>query len=199
MYFMKHLHRIAAGLAALLAVSLSACGSQPADNAGADTADHAAALMPYDAPSGRFTLSVPEIEGGWTVTDGGNDEHLVLDNSDQSFTVMVQALPLDQSLAFFSNLDELATYHQQTTLSTFGDAAEAEVAIGGGPDAPEIENVKSASYTVELSGVTARAQVSYFQTDGAYYNLTITGLADVYDANIGKMQSALSSFHENAL
>ena len=123
----------------------------------------------------------------------------VLDNSDQSFTVMVQALPLDQSLAFFSNLDELAPYHPQTTLSTFGDAAEAEVAIGGGPDAPEIENVKSASYTVELSGVTARAQVSYFQTDGAYYILTITGLADVYDANIGKMQSALSSFHENAL
>ena len=54
-----------------------------------------------------------------------------------------------------------------------GDAAEAEVAIGGGPDAPEIENVKSASYTVELSGVTARAQVSYIQTDGAYYILTI--------------------------
>ena len=47
--------------------------------------------------------------------------------------------------------------------------------------------------------MTARAQVSYFQTDGAYYILTITGLADVYDANIGKMQSALSSFHENAL
>ena len=198
MYFMKHLHRIAAGLAALLAVSLSACGSQPADDAGADTADHAAALMPYDAPSGRFTLSVPEIEGGWTVTDGGNDEHLVLDNSDQSFTVMVQALPLDQSLAFFSNLDELATYHQQTTLSTFGDAAEAEVAIGGGPDAPEIENVKSASYTVELSGVTARRR-SATSKPTALCILTITGLADVYDANIGKMQSALSFFHENAL
>ena len=191
MYFMKHLHRIAAGLAALLVVSLSACGGH--------TADNAAALTPYDAPSGRFTLSVPEIEGGWTVTDGGNDEHLVLDNSDQSFTVLVQALPLDQSLALFSNLDELAAYHQQTTLSTFGDAAEAEVAIGGGPDAPAIENVKSASYTVELSGVTAKAQVSYFQTDSAYYILTITGLADVYDANIGKMQSALASFHENAL
>ena len=29
--------------------------------------------------------------------------------------------------------------------------------------------------------------------------ISLTGLADVYDANIGKMQSALSSFHENAL
>lgn len=187
----KTMKRLAAALtAALLTLSLAACGGDASSSA-SDASD-VAALTAYDAPSGTFSVSMPEIEGGWTTTDGGNEYHLVLDNSDRSFTVMIQALPMEQAQNTIKDLDGLIDLYRQTTLGSFGDPTAAEVVIGD----PAIEGVKSDAYEVEQSGQKAKALVSYFGTDKAYYVCILTGTADAYDANVSAVQAALTTFTE---
>lgn len=194
---MKHsTKRLAAVLAALLTLSLTACGGTPADsgNGAADTPQAAVKLTPYDAPGGTFSVSMPEIEGGWTTTDGGNDYHLVLDNSDQSFTVLIQGLPMEQAQSSITDLDGLITVYRQTTLAGFGEPTAAEVTVGD----PAIEGVKADTYTVEQGGHTAKALVCYFQTENAYYVCILTGTGEAYDQNIDAVQAALTTFTEKA-
>lgn len=187
----KTMKRLAAVLTtALLALSLAACGGEPSQSDA--SAPDVAALSTYDAPSGTFSVDMPEIDGGWTTTDGGNEYHLVLDNSDRSFSVMIQALPMEQAKNTLEDLDSLIDLYRQTTLGKFGDPTATEVTVGD----PAIEGVKSDAYEVEQNGQKAKALVSYFRTDNAYYVCIMTGTAEAYDANIDAVQSALTTFTE---
>lgn len=128
------------------------------------------------------------------MSDGGNEYHLVLDNSDQSFSVMIQALPMEQAAATFSSLDEIIAFYQQSTLSEYGEPTSSEVVIGD----PAIEGVVSDFYEVTQNNMTADLLISYFQTENAYYVCILTGTKAAYDANVDAVKNALTSFTEKA-
>lgn len=181
-------------LAGCLALMLAACGGTPAEGSNASQNEQPVQLEEFTAPSGTFAVSLPEIDGGWTVSDGGNEYHLVLDNSDQSFSVMIQALPMEQAAATFSSLDEIIALYQQSTLSEYGEPTSSEVVI----DDPAIEGVVSDFYEVTQNNMTADLLISYFQTENAYYVCILTGTKAAYDANVDAVQNALTSFTEKA-
>ena len=185
---------LATRLASCLALMLAACGGTPAEGSNASQNEQPVQLEEFTAPSGTFAVSLPEIDGGWTVSDGGNEYHLVLDNSDQSFSVMIQALPMEQAAATFSSLDEIIAFYQQSTLSEYGEPTSSEVVIGD----PAIEGVVSDFYEVTQNNMTADLLISYFQTENAYYVCILTGTKAAYDANVDAVKNALTSFTEKA-
>lgn len=181
-------------LAGCLALMLAACGGTLTESSNPSQNEQPVQLEEFTAPSGTFAVSLPEIDGGWTVSDGGNEYHLVLDNSDQSFSVMIQALPMEQAAATFSSLDEIIAFYQQSTLSEYGEPTSSEVVIGD----PAIEGVVSDFYEVTQNNMTADLLISYFQTENAYYVCILTGTKAAYDANVDAVQNALTSFTEKA-
>ena len=181
-------------LAGCLALMLAACGGTPAEGSNASQNEQPVQLEEFTAPSGTFAVSLPEIDGGWTVSDGGNEYHLVLDNSDQSFSVMIQALPMEQAADTFSSLDEIIAFYQQSTLSEYGEPTSSEVVIGD----PAIVGVVSDYYEVTQNNMTADLLISYFQTENAYYVCILTGTKAAYDANVDAVKNALTSFTEKA-
>lgn len=181
-------------LAGCLALMLAACGGTPTESSNPSQNEQPVQLEEFTAPSGTFAVSLPEIDGGWTMSDGGNEYHLVLDNSDQSFSVMIQALPMEQAAATFSSLDEIIAFYQQSTLSEYGEPTSSEVVIGD----PAIEGVVSDFYEVTQNNMTADLLISYFQTENAYYVCILTGTKAAYDANVDAVKNALTSFTEKA-
>lgn len=192
-------------LAAALCLSLAACGgdkpeadtqadagadvpAQPADS-GAD-APAPAELESYQDESGSFSISIPSVEGGWVQGDSGNEAGILLDNSDQSFTVMVQGLPKKQGQ--FDSLDSVVSFYREQALAGFGKPTAEEIAV------PESMAAQAESYTAEQYGTKAKALVVFLEGDNGYYVYTITGLAEQYDANIGPQRDAVRNFVENA-
>ena len=182
-------------LAAAFCLSLAACG-EPDSTPSEDTAGEpeqstpAPELQEFTSDSGSFSIRVPEIEGGWTQTPGGNEEHLVLDNQDQSLSVLVQGLPKGSEQ--FADLDSLVTFYRAQTLSGFGEPTAENVAVASGLTA------QAESYTATRGDVTAKALVVFIEGANEYYVYTITGIADVYDAEIDGLRDAVASFAENA-
>lgn len=190
---MKMRKKWALGLLALC-LSLCACG---ADNAAPPEPDEppaqtAAAAEPleFQSGSGSFSVRIPDVEGGWTQSDGGNDEHLVLDNADRSFSILVQGLPKDSEQ--FQSLDGLIEFYRDQALSSFGEPTAETVAVGPGLTA------KAESYAVKQDGLTAKALVVFLEGENGYYVYTITGLEEPYDANIGAQREAVANFSEYA-
>lgn len=188
-------------MANCLIFALAACGGAPTDSNGSPDDDSKPAgkseqenvqLTEYTAPSGTFAVSMPEISGGWTQSEEGNEYHLVLDNSDKSFTLMLQALPLEQAQVTYPDLDALIAFYNQNTLSSFGEPKATEVTIGD----PAIAGVTANTYTAEKNGMTAKAMVAFFQTEKAYYICILTGSGEAFDTNIDSAQKALTTFTE---
>lgn len=192
-------------LAAALCLSLAACGgdkpdadtqadagadvpAQPADS-GAD-APAPAELESYQDESGSFSISIPSVEGGWVQGDSGNEASVLLDNSDQSFTVMVQGLPKGQGE--FDSLDSVVSFYREQALAGFGEPTAEEIAV------PESMTAQAESYTAEQYGTKAKALVVFLEGNNGYYVYTITGLAEQYDANIGPQRDAVRNLVENA-
>lgn len=192
-------------LAAALCLSLAACGGdKPGQDAQSDaaadgqtpdaasgTADGGSAeLENYQDESGSFSLSIPAVEGGWVQSDGGNEASVVLDNSDQSFTVMVQGLPKGQGQ--FDSLDNVIAFYHDQALAGFGEPTAEEV------NTPDGMPSQAESYTAEQNGITAKALVVFLEGQNGYYVYTITGLAEQYDANISAQRDAVWNFAEIA-
>ncbi len=193
-------------LAAVLCLSLAACGGDKPDaadtqaDAGADVPEQSAGsgadapapaeLESYQDESGSFSISIPSVEGGWVQGDSGNEAGILLDNSDQSFTVMVQGLPKGQGE--FDSLDSVVSFYREQALAGFGEPTAEEIA------APESMTAQAESYTAEQYGTKAKALVAFLEGENGYYVYTITGLAEQYDANIGPQRDAVQNFVENA-
>lgn len=101
-------------LSAAVSLSLAACGPResapPAAEEEPMQSTAAPELLNFWCESANFAVRIPDIEGGWTQSDGGNPDHLVLDNSDQSFSILVQGLPKNSEQ--FSSLDSLMDFYR---------------------------------------------------------------------------------------
>ena len=203
---MKHSKRMGAlVLSAVLCLSLTACGSNPKDSDDkqpTDGKDVTTSTQPsqdkktvetasYTSPSGSFTVTIPTVEGGWTKSDGGNEEHLVLDNSDQSLSILIQALPKEQAQTQYPDLASLVEFYEQSTLSSLGDPTGEEITV------PKAADVQAESFTATQNGTTAKAFVAFIEMEKGYYVYTITGTEKPYDANIQAQKDAISSLVEN--
>lgn len=157
------------------------------EQAGIDTRE----LQEYTPASGNYAISIREIEGGWKVyPDTGNEEQLVLDNKDMSFSILMQSFPKESEA--YQDFESFETFYRNATASSMGEGKEESIAI----DNEAILNHSSMLYSVDSQGYTFYGQITVFETENAYYSCTITGLDQIYNDNIEEYKELYNSFEE---
>ena len=146
----------------------------------------------YTPQSKLYSISLPDIEEGWTQVESSGENTLVLDNSDMSFTIMIQAFPGEEPSAMFSTLDEMENFYHESMLQNFGATKSKKVKIGD----PAVSDVRTHNYLVEQDGVVLGAELNLFRTENAFYSVTITGMDYSHDTYIDMANEALKTFKE---
>ena len=148
-------------------------------------------LQEYSPASGSYAISIYEIDGGWTVyPDTGNDEQLVLDNEDMSFSILMQSFPkVSDAYQDFASFEE---FYRNATSSSMGEGTVENIDISNAA----IINYSSMLYTVDSQGYTFYCQITVFETGNAYYSCTITGLDRIYTKYIDEYEELYNTFVE---
>ena len=148
-------------------------------------------LQEYSPASGSYAISIYEIDGGWTVyPDTGNDEQLVLDNEDMSFSILMQSFPkVSDAYQDFASFEE---FYRNATSSSMGEGTVENIDISNAA----IINYSSMLYTVDSQGYTFYGQITVFETENAYYSCTITGLDRIYTKYIDEYEELYNTFVE---
>lgn len=160
-------------------------------SASEDTVADAIELKEYAPASGSYAISIREIEGGWTVyPETGNEEQLVLDNEDMSFSILMQSFPkASDAYRDFASFEE---FYRSATSASMGEGTVEDIDINNAA----IINYSSMLYTVDSQGYTFYGQITVFETENAYYSCTITGLDQLYTDNIDEYEGLYNSFVE---
>lgn len=156
-----------------------------------DTVAETRELQEYAPASGSYSISIGEIEGGWTVyPNAGNEEQLVLDNEDMSFSILMQSFPkVSDAYQDFASFEE---FYRKATASSMGEGTVENINISNAA----IINHSSMLYTVDSQGYTFYGQITVFETENAYYSCTITGLDQLYTKYIDEYEDLYNSFEE---
>lgn len=148
-------------------------------------------LQEYSPASGSYAISIYEIDGGWTVyPDTGNEEQLVLDNEDMSFSILMQSFPKVSDA--YQDFASFETFYRNATSSSMGEGTVENIDISNAA----IINYSSMLYTVDSQGYTFYGQITVFETENAYYSCTITGLDRIYTKYIDEYEDLYNSFEE---
>ncbi|MBO5081712.1 MAG: hypothetical protein J6C06_03810 [Lachnospiraceae bacterium] len=148
-------------------------------------------LQEYSPASGSYAISIYEIDGGWTVyPDTGNDEQLVLDNEDMSFSILMQSFPKVSDA--YQDFASFETFYRNATSSSMGEGTVENIDISNAA----IINYSSMLYTVDSQGYTIYGQITVFETENAYYSCTITGLDRIYTKYIDEYEELYNTFVE---
>ena len=155
--------------------------------ASADTRE----LKEYAPASGSYAISIREIEGGWTVyPESGNEEQLVLDNEDMSFSILMQSFP--KASDAYRDFASFEAFYRNATSASMGEGTVENIDINN----EAIINYSSMLYTVDSQGYTFYGQITVFETENAYYSCTITGLDQLYTDNIDEYEGLYDGFVE---
>lgn len=156
-----------------------------------DTVAQTRELQEYAPASGSYAISIGEIDGGWTVyPDTGNEEQLVLDNEDMSFSILMQSFPKVSDA--YQDFASFETFYRNATSSSMGEGTVENIDISN----VAIINYSSMLYTVDSQGYTFYGQITVFETENAYYSCTITGLDQIYTKYIDEYEDLYNSFEE---
>ena len=156
-----------------------------------DTDAETRELQEYAPSSGSYTISIHEIDGGWTVyPDTGNEEQLVLDNEDMSFSILMQSFPKESDA--YQDFVSFEEFYRQATASSMGEGTVENIDINNAV----ILNYSSMLYAVDSQGYTFYGQITVFETENAYYSCTITGLDQIYNDNIAVYEDLYNTFAE---
>lgn len=148
-------------------------------------------LQEYSPASGSYAISIGEIDGGWTVyPDTGNEEQLVLDNEDMSFSILMQSFPKESEA--YQDFASFETFYRNATSSSMGEGTVENIDINNAA----IINYSSMLYAVDSQGYTFYGQITVFETENAYYSCTITGLDQIYTKYIDEYEDLYNSFEE---
>lgn len=148
-------------------------------------------LQEYSPASGSYAISIGEIDGGWTVyPDTGNEEQLVLDNEDMSFSILMQSFPKESEA--YQDFASFETFYRNATSSSMGEGTVENIDINNAA----IINDSSMLYAVDSQGYTFYGQITVFETENAYYSCTITGLDQIYTKYIDEYEDLYNSFEE---
>lgn len=146
----------------------------------------------YRSKSDFFSISVA---GEWTVTPTGNDEFIVLDNEDQSLTVMAQRFPKAnvQASIKVESLEQFVDFYHKNAIAGLiekaGEPKKEELIIEG-------VNAVAEEITATMEGITAKAYNAYIETDTSYYSFTVTGIEELYDTNIEDLKEVAKTLKE---
>lgn len=156
-----------------------------------DTVAETRELQEYAPASGSYTISISEIDGGWTVyPDTGNEEQLVLDNEDMSFSILMQSFPkVSDAYQDFASFED---FYRTATASSMGEGTVENIDINNAA----IINYSSMLYTVDSQGYTFYGQITVFETENAYYSCTITGLDQIFTKYIDEYEELYNTFTE---
>ncbi len=145
----------------------------------------------FTSKNERYSITIPDIKGGWTVAETNNDDHLVIDNPDRSFTILVQAYPLSTAIYTCPDFDSFVTYYQEMVLGSLGDPTPEELSLDWAV------NAKAEFYSVTYNNVVSKNYIAYIETENAYYTYVLTGLSEQYDENIDAQIEAISTLEEH--
>ena len=143
----------------------------------------------YVSGDGSFSITVP---GEWTVGDDGRAEYIVLDNSDMTFSILVQRF--QKTDPSFGDFQSFVDYYKESVLQSMIEAAgepqQESLSIEG------MEQAVAESYEISEADSTVKAFVAYIESETAYYVYTLSGTGEVYDQQIEAQRSAVSSLKE---
>lgn len=138
-----------------------------------------------------YVVSIPEIEGGWNIyPEVGNGDHLILDNSDMTFTVMMQKFPKESHA--YSDFASFQKFYMDGVTASMGEGVPQELEF----DNDDILKYSANYYEMEAQGYVFKGQVAVFEMENGYYAGTITGVDSVYDANIETFSCLYDYFRE---
>lgn len=145
----------------------------------------------YTNKGNAFSISVP---GEWVVTETNNEDHLVLDNEDQSLSILIQRFPqegLEDEDG--SGLEEfIEVYKSQAIPNLVAQGVQEEEAV----EIPDMKHARAEGYEMTQSGQVFKAYLVYVESDVAYYSVVITGSEDKYDPAIEKLKEAVKTLKE---
>ena len=138
-----------------------------------------------------YVVSIPEIEGGWNIyPEVGNGDHLILDNSDMTFTVMMQKFPKESHA--YSDFASFQKFYMDGVTASMGQGVPQELEF----DNDDILKYSANYYEMEAQGYVFKGQVVVFEMENGYYAGTITGTDALYDANIETFSCLYDYFRE---
>ena len=145
----------------------------------------------YINKGNTFSVTVP---GEWKITETDNEDHLVLDNEDQSLSILIQRFPqegLEEEDG--SGLEDfMAAYKSQV----IPDLAAAGSESDGDAQREGMKQAREEEYKMTQSGQVFKAYILYVESDVAYYSVAVTGTGESYDPDIDKLKTAVKTLKE---
>ncbi len=147
-------------------------------------------IKTYKPQSEKFAISIPEIEGGWTICPN-NENLLALDSFDGDFSIIMQASPKEiyrSDMNFAKFFEQKMNYYNPRA----GEGIVVELRI----DNKAILNHITKVYEMENQGYPIKGKYTLFETEKTFYTCMITGSADLYNEYIGIFEKIYDNFVE---
>lgn len=210
---MGFLKKIAlATIAVTLTLALGACAKEaapeneaPVNEAGENTGEDANA--PDDADdsvtpaetaeftNGNDTFTIA-VAGEFTQDTNVNPDQIVIDNADRTLTIMVQKLGKSnlQQMNEVEDLDQFITFYKEKGIAALVE--NSEVTPIDDFTATSALNAKADEFVASQGGQTSKAFIAYLETADNFYAYTITGVEELYDANVETLKESINTLTE---
>ena len=150
--------------------AFSASDDKPESVVSGDAVEADIELQEFMPELESYVVSIPEIEGGWNIyPEVGNGDHLILDNSDMTFTVMMQKFPKESHA--YSDFASFQKFYMDGVTASMGQGVPQELEF----DNDDILKYSANYYEMEAQGYVFKGQVVVFEMENGYYAGTITG------------------------
>lgn len=147
----------------------------------------------YTNSNGSFSIN---LEGDWIQSETTNEDAILLDNEDQSLTVMVQKFPKEgvKTTSGAESLDDFEKFYKE-------NAIKGIVEIANKITTQEVSNENMLFAKAEEIEATQENQTSklfnaYLESDSSFYVFSITGIEKLYDKNIKNLKESIQTLNE---
>lgn len=197
-----------ATIAVTLTLALGACAKDtapenetPVNEAGedanaADDADDSvtpAETVEFTNGNDTFTIAVA---GEFTQDTNVNPDQIVIDNADRTLTIMVQKLGKSnlQQMNEVEDLDQFITFYKEKGIAALVENSEVMPVYDFA--APNTLNAQADEFVASQGGQTSKAFIAYLETEDNFYAYTITGVEELYDANVETLKESINTLTE---
>lgn len=200
-------------MAAVLAVSLTACssgktqktgkesattaevgGKAPTREAGAETETKVPAttaqdeLMEFSNKSKSMVIKAP---AKWQSMDTGMDDMMIIGNQEGDVAMMIQRISAGQEMDEAQEqelLDKLSA-----NMGDSLDGAAATVLEGDSISIDGLEWLRTEEFDAPISGIASRHYAAYFKSDDFYYFIRLTAIEDKYEEELENVKGYLQT------
>lgn len=147
----------------------------------------------YTSADNTFSI---RLKGDWTQTETGKQEVILLDNQDQTLTVVVQRF-FKETIKTDSGVDNLDGFIEFYKNAFMKDSIE----IANKITVQEITDESMVSAKAEEIEATQNNQTSklfngYLESESSFYVFGITGTESIYDNNIETLKECIQTLNE---